>query len=72
MPFRVRPLVAAAAFLLILSSVAASAQSLPPPPHSPGTMCLTGSFWCWASEAGAVGTPCLCPAPGQTVSGRLG
>jgi hypothetical protein len=43
------------------------------PPHVPGTICLTPTFWCWASEQGAIGDPCECMlTDGQSVSGIYG
>lgn len=42
------------------------------PPHAPGTICLTPSFWCWASPPGPPGGACWCPSPYGWVAGRLG
>jgi hypothetical protein len=62
---------------LILSSTLA-ASVLPTdamaqvPPHYPGTLCFTPQFWCWAAQAGPVGTPCGCPSAYGWIAGRLG
>ena len=42
------------------------------PPHTPGTICFTASFWCWASPPGSPGSACSCPAGEGTLPGTLG
>lgn len=42
------------------------------PPHTPGTVCFTSTFWCWAQPPGAPGAPCACPSPTGYVAGTLG
>ncbi|MEY4752245.1 MAG: hypothetical protein RIQ60_4459 [Pseudomonadota bacterium] len=42
------------------------------PPHAPGTVCVTPSFWCWASQPGEPGGACTCPSPYGPVKGQLG
>lgn len=54
----------------VLASVElASAQV---PPHTPGTICFTPQFWCWAPVPGPPGAPCACPVPNGSVQGQLG
>lgn len=43
-------------------------SSIPPawaqvPPHTPGTICFTQYFWCWAQPPGPPGSTCGCPTP---------
>ncbi len=54
---------------LLLGPSAALAQV---PPHSPGTVCLTPTFWCWAQIPGPLGAPCVCASGGGVVQGVLG
>ncbi len=42
------------------------------PPHSPGTICYTQFFWCWAQPPGPPGSTCICPSPNGPVSGVRG
>jgi hypothetical protein len=42
------------------------------PPHSPGTICFTQRFWCWAQPPGPPGSPCICPSPNGPVNGVRG
>ncbi|MCT8158989.1 hypothetical protein [Pseudoruegeria sp. SHC-113] len=42
------------------------------PPHTPGTICFTATFWCWALYPGYPGTPCECPTYYGWVPGILG
>jgi hypothetical protein len=42
------------------------------PPHSPGTICFTRFFWCWAQPPGPAGTICGCPSPQGWVQGIRG
>jgi len=42
------------------------------PPHTPGTVCYTPTFWCWAQPPGPPGRPCACRTAKGWVSGRLG
>lgn len=53
-----------------LAPDAAMAQAVPP--HSPGTICLTPKFWCWAQPAGAPGSNCACPTAYGWVPGVRG
>lgn len=63
-------LLAGAALCLGLT---ASAQMAPQvPPHSPGTICFTPTFWCWAVQPGPPGARCACPTPQGPVPGVLG
>ena len=58
--------------IAVFLSAPAAAQV---PPHTPGTICLTPDFWCWASEQGIPGEPCECPAresTGTPVAGVYG
>lgn len=41
------------------------------PPHTPGTVCFTENWWCWASYAGAPGSRCSCKTPTGEKSGLL-
>jgi hypothetical protein len=51
----------------IAATGGASAQGLPA--HTPGTICLTPSYyWCWVPRVG-VGAPCACPSPYGPVPG---
>jgi hypothetical protein len=61
-------LVALGACSAILSSEDAGAQV---PPHSPGTVCATPQFWCWAPQPGYPGTVCCCPSPYGWIQGVL-
>lgn len=57
---------------LVLAAAPATAQV---PPHTPGTICLTPDFWCWASVQGVPGEPCECAASdpaGAPVAGVYG
>ena len=54
----------------LLPSHTALAQAVPP--HSPGTVCYTPQFWCWAQPPGAPGTACACPTPYGWVPGTRG
>lgn len=64
--FAILPL---ALFLAALSLAAmAEAQA---PPHSPGTICQTPDYWCWAAQPGAPGDPCGCPTPWGWQDGTL-
>lgn len=49
-------------------ATAAAAQA---PPHSPGTICQTQEYWCWAAEPGTPGAPCGCPTPWGWQTGTL-
>jgi hypothetical protein len=42
------------------------------PPHSPGTICFTPYFWCWAQPPGPPGSPCACPSAYGWVNGVRG
>lgn len=42
------------------------------PPHTPGTICFTPNFWCWAQPPGPPGRSCACRTSNGWVSGRLG
>jgi hypothetical protein len=42
------------------------------PPHTPGTICFTKTFWCWADPPGPAGSPCRCPSSYGYVAGTLG
>lgn len=53
-----RALVALAALAAAAGPGAALAQV---PPHTPGTICFTPDFWCWAPVPGIPGEPCECP-----------
>jgi hypothetical protein len=41
------------------------------PPHTPGTICATPNFWCWAQPPGPPGATCFCPTPQGSVRGVL-
>ena len=41
------------------------------PPHTPGTICFTSGFWCWAQPPGKPGGACTCPSPTGPVKGTL-
>ena len=41
------------------------------PPHTPGTICVTTAFWCWAQPPGSPGIACYCPTPQGPVRGQL-
>jgi len=45
---------------------AAAAQT---PPHTPGSICATEKFWCWASVFGRPGDTCVCPTTTGQVRG---
>jgi len=49
--------------------LASSLASSQVPPHTPGTVCGTRTFWCWASPPGPPGTQCVCPSPYGLVPG---
>lgn len=54
------------------SVLTADAQQGPPPPHTPGTVCYTKYFWCWAQPPGPPGSQCSCPSQYGWVSGVRG
>ena len=56
----------------LLLSQKAIAQGSQPPPHTPGTVCYTPQFWCWAQPPGQPGSSCACPTPYGWVSGVRG
>jgi hypothetical protein len=56
-------------FLVSATPHSAAAQV---PPHTPGTVCLTPTTWCWANTPGAPGKPCVCLTSGGYVQGILG
>ena len=56
------------AFSPILDMKSAVAQV---PPHTPGTICFTERFWCWADPPGRPGATCFCPSPYGRIQGRL-
>ena len=54
---------------LIVLAVTSAAQAQIPE-HTPGTICATQSFWCWAYPAGVFGQECKCTlSDGSTVRG---
>jgi len=61
-----------AAALALPALVAALSATAQVPPHSPGTICHTPQFWCWAPQPGAPGAVCYCPSQYGWVQGRLG
>lgn len=64
-------LIALSTGLLLVAGLAgiASAQV---PPHTPGTICFTPNFWCWAPQPGLPGSTCACPTESGWVEGKLG
>jgi hypothetical protein len=60
---------AAAVLAAMLAAGAVLAQA---PPHTPGTVCYTPTFWCWAQPPGPPGRPCVCRTDRGPVAGRLG
>jgi hypothetical protein len=42
------------------------------PAHTPGSICFTPKFWCWARPPGAPKAACTCPTPYGPVRGTLG
>lgn len=67
LPFRMFATVIAAALATWAATVLAQA-----PPHSPGAICFTPQFWCWASPPGKPGVACSCPSPYGRVAGTFG
>ena len=67
---RVRPRPVPALVLAVLLSGAwpASAQI---PRHTPGTICATPKFWCWARYPGPPGTKCACSSQAGWQQGVL-
>ncbi|QJR09550.1 hypothetical protein DSM104443_00599 [Usitatibacter rugosus] len=41
------------------------------PAHTPGTICFTPRFWCWANPPGPPGRVCYCPSQYGWVQGTL-
>ncbi|HEY3951631.1 hypothetical protein [Phenylobacterium sp.] len=62
---------AAAAAVLLIGLVASSSRASVPA-HSPGAVCYTPQFWCWARPLGPPGSPCICPSPSGPVAGVRG
>jgi hypothetical protein len=56
--------------LLVAGLIGPSAAQVPP--HTPGTICFTPNFWCWAPEPGPPGRDCACPTQTGWVGGKLG
>lgn len=56
--------------LLVAGLIGPSAAQVPP--HTPGTICFTPNFWCWAPEPGPPGRDCACPTQSGWVGGKLG
>lgn len=67
---RKKPLIVLAVLVMamIWPQAAAIAQV---PPHSPGTICATPKFWCWAVYPGSPGTRCACRTQTGWVQGVL-
>jgi hypothetical protein len=67
---RMTPWIAYAALLgsLAWPQSAAIAQV---PAHTPGTICATPQFWCWAIYPGKPGTRCACRSQYGWVQGVL-
>jgi hypothetical protein len=61
-----------AALLAALTLLGTSMALAQVPPHTPGTICFTPSFWCWANPPGTPGAACTCPSPYGPVAGTLG
>lgn len=57
-----------AAAIALSSAVPAQPQV---PPHTPGTICLTPTYWCWAVAPGSPGAACGCPTPYGWEAGYL-
>jgi len=58
--------------ILVLSPIWSVQQAVAQvPPHTPGTICFTPQFWCWANPPGKPGAPCICPSPYGPVRGTL-
>ena len=64
--------------ILKAALVAAALAALPAawvgaqmPPHTPGSICVTPKFWCWAQPPGTPGATCLCFTPQGPVRGVL-
>ena len=55
---------------LLASAGATAGQQIPP--HTPGTICFTPKFWCWAQPPGRPGGNCACRTSSGWVPGRLG
>jgi hypothetical protein len=41
------------------------------PPHTPGSICVTPHFWCWAAFPGRPGMACTCKTQSGWVRGVL-
>jgi len=67
----VRIVVISVAVSLIVAASGAQAGAQVPP-HTPGTICFTPKFWCWAQTPGPPGKSCACRTPNGWVPGRLG
>ncbi len=58
------------ALAFALYAVGAAAEV---PPHTPGTICYTQNFWCWAQPPGPPGSQCACKnSSGAWVAGIRG
>lgn len=66
---RIRLMTMAIATVAALASGETAPAELPP--HGPGTICITPTFWCWASPPGPPGRACYCPTPNGLVRGVL-
>jgi len=64
-------LIAAAAAILLIGLMAQASRA-GVPPHTPGSICYTPRFWCWARPVGPRGSPCICPTPSGPVAGVRG
>lgn len=67
---RAIPVVLRIALPVAALSLAAAAYAQVPP-HSPGTICQTPEYWCWAAQPGAPGDPCGCATPWGWQDGTL-
>ncbi len=63
------PIIYLVLFLLLLGVPIAFAQV---PPHTPGEICFTPDFWCWADYPGPPGEYCECEWEGSYYPGVLG
>jgi hypothetical protein len=59
-----------ALFMLLAGLAGPAAAQIPA--HTPGTICFTPNFWCWAPEPGPPGSACACPTQNGWVEGKLG
>lgn len=57
---------------VVALAIGSSALAQAPPVHTPGTICYTPNFWCWAAPAGPPGSPCVCVTSYGPVGGVRG